>query len=332
MKNQPTITVLMPVYNGETYLREAIDSILNQTYTDFEFLIINDGSSDATVSIIQEYTDSRIRLVHNEKNMGLIATLNKGFELARGKYIARMDADDISLPERLEKQIDFMENNPEIGICGTWFDTFDKTGLTGGARYAENHDEICLKHLYQIHLSHGTAIIRKTVIDNLGLRFDPDFAHAEDYELFTRMSSHTRLANLQFVGYKVRHHENEVSKKYNLIQAENSKRIRLREFKKLGLEISPEQLHSYSSLAHHEYLSIKEKPEEIERMLSAMVEANQKSMVFPEPFFMKHISTFWFHYCYKAVNQKTFWSSGLSKNSTLSTVQRVKWFIKSPFS
>ena len=110
----------MPVYNGERYLREAIDSILNQTFKDFEFLIINDGSTDLSVEIIESYADKRISLAHNGQNLGLITTLNRGFDLACGEYIARMDCDDISLPDRLEKQVVFMDNHPEIGICGSW--------------------------------------------------------------------------------------------------------------------------------------------------------------------------------------------------------------------
>jgi len=111
------VTVLMPVYNGEKYLNEAIDSILNQTYTNFEFLIINDGSTDRSVEIIKGYNDSRIKLIHNKKNMGLVYTLNRGLALALGKYIVRMDADDISLPNRFKLQLDFMEINTEVALC-----------------------------------------------------------------------------------------------------------------------------------------------------------------------------------------------------------------------
>ena len=119
-----TVTVLMPVYNGEMYLREAIDSILHQTFTDFEFLIINDGSTDNSETIILSYDDSRIRYEKNDSNLKLIATLNKGIELAKGKYIVRMDADDISIPDRIEKQVAFLEKNPDVGICGSWFTAF----------------------------------------------------------------------------------------------------------------------------------------------------------------------------------------------------------------
>ncbi|NHJ46179.1 MAG: glycosyltransferase family 2 protein, partial [Asgard group archaeon] len=113
------VTVLMSVFNGEKYLREAIDSVLHQTFTDFEFLIINDGSTDNSVEIINSYDDERIHLVHNEQNIGLAASLNKGINLARGEYIARMDCDDINHQTRLEKQVKFMDKNPDIGLLSS---------------------------------------------------------------------------------------------------------------------------------------------------------------------------------------------------------------------
>jgi glycosyltransferase involved in cell wall biosynthesis len=114
----PLVSVVMPVFNGEKYLREAIDSILNQTFADFEFIIINDGSTDDTLKIIKGYKDPRIVLI-SRKNKGLVASLNEGIEKARGKYIARMDADDISLPERFEKQVEYLEGHPDCILLGT---------------------------------------------------------------------------------------------------------------------------------------------------------------------------------------------------------------------
>ena len=119
--NYPTVTVLLSVYNGERYLRESIESILNQTFTDFEFLIINDGSTDDSRRIISSYDDPRIQLIDNEQNIGLSQSLNKGLKLARGTYIARQDADDISEPERLAKQVSYMDRNPHIALLGSWY-------------------------------------------------------------------------------------------------------------------------------------------------------------------------------------------------------------------
>lgn len=117
--SMPLVTVLMPVYNAERFLKQAIESVLNQTFRDFEFLIINDGSTDESVSIIQSYTDERISLIHNEKNCGVIDTLNKGISLAKGKYIARMDADDICTPTRFERQVQYLEQHPKIAVLAT---------------------------------------------------------------------------------------------------------------------------------------------------------------------------------------------------------------------
>src|SRR4030067_740036 len=119
MELVPKVTVLMPVYNGEKYLKEAIDSVLAQTLKDFEFLIINDCSTDKTQEILESYRDTRIRLFR-QSNKGLTRSLNKGIQLSRGEYVARMDADDIALPERLEKQVTFFEKRPEIGVVGSF--------------------------------------------------------------------------------------------------------------------------------------------------------------------------------------------------------------------
>lgn len=131
MDTKPVVSVLMSVYNCEEYLREAVDSILNQTFMDFEFIIIDDGSTDSTAAILAEYERKFTRLcIHHQTNQGVIASLNMGLELAQGKYIARMDADNVSLPERLAKQVDFLETHPEIGVLGTGAQIMDGYGNT----------------------------------------------------------------------------------------------------------------------------------------------------------------------------------------------------------
>jgi len=120
----PHVTVVMSVHNSERYLAEAIDSFLRQTFADFEFLIINDGSTDGSRPILAQYTDTRIRIIDNDRNLGLSAALNRGCAAARGRYIVRMDADDVALPDRLEKQFAFMERAPDIDMCGSWYEMF----------------------------------------------------------------------------------------------------------------------------------------------------------------------------------------------------------------
>ena len=124
----PRVSVILPAYNAEAYLKEAIDSILNQTFPDFQLIVINDCSTDGTEEIIRQYADPRLVPVKNEKNLGIAATLNRGLSLAQGDYIARMDADDISLPHRLERQVAYLDAHPDIAVLGTNVETFDENG------------------------------------------------------------------------------------------------------------------------------------------------------------------------------------------------------------
>lgn len=327
MKHTPLISVLMPVYNGEAYLREAIDSILGQTFTDFEFVIINDGSTDATKDIILSYTDPRIHYVENEINLKLIATLNKGIDLCQGKYIARMDADDISVPERLQKQFEFLENHQEVGIIGTWYQTFDDRGKTGICKYLPNHDEICFKQLYQIHLSHGTCMIRKKVLDETSIRFDKEYAHAEDYDMFTRLSQVTRLANLQFVGYLVRKHEGEVSVRFANVQQENSNRVRIREFRSLGVDITDEELRVFIQLNHQSYNEIQMPKEDVGKLLECIICRNKESKCIDSHFLEARIKDLWFNYCY---NKTSYFFYRMKKTliTKIPTIKTIKWFVR----
>lgn len=211
------VTVLLPVYNGEKYLREAIDSILTQTYTNFEFLIINDGSTDRTEEIILSYTDPRIVYVKNEQNLRLIATLNKGLKLAKGKYIARMDADDISLPERLEKQVAYMEKHPAVGLCGSYIQTLE-AGTEYIIKYQTASDEIKFKLLFDTHFPHPAAMLRKSVLDEYNLEYEQKYIHAEDYVLWNRMALHTGLHNIPEVLVWKRSHDGQVSIVHNELQ------------------------------------------------------------------------------------------------------------------
>ena len=189
----PRVTVLMPVYNAEAYLREAISSILGQSFRDFEFLIIDDGSTDGSAEIIRSYSDPRIRFVQNVQNLRLTATLNKGLEMTRGEYIARMDADDISLPERLAKQVAFLDTHPAVGIVGVWARAF------GDAHFKIPHpadpEHIRAKLLFDSALVHPAVLMRRSHLDKHSLRYQP-MGHFEDYELWQRAAGLFPIANI----------------------------------------------------------------------------------------------------------------------------------------
>lgn len=214
----PTVTCIMPAYNTEKYVGEAIESILAQTYNDFEFIIIDDGSSDNTPSIIEEYAnkDKRIIYLANEKNQGISYTRNRGLAAAKGKYIAVMDSDDIAEPTRFEKQVDYMENNEDVGVLGSAYFMFVENKDEGNvlSRPAEDR-EIKLCSLYGSPVANPTAMIRKSVIDENNLRYEEEYDGAEDYEFWQRMAKLTKFHNLQEVLMRCRKKEKDI-KTYNL--------------------------------------------------------------------------------------------------------------------
>lgn len=183
----PKISVLLPVYNAENYLKEAIISVLNQTFKDFELIILNDGSTDNSENIIQAFTDSRIRYVANETNLGLIKTLNKGIALSTGKYIARMDADDICSTNRFEKQFSFLEQNVKVVLCGSWAKIIDEFGnIKGRIKRIDTNELIRANMLFTTPFIHPTVMIRREAIVNNS--YNQDAKHCEDLELWVRMS------------------------------------------------------------------------------------------------------------------------------------------------
>jgi len=221
----PLVSIVMAAYNEEKYISEAIKSILNQTYTNFEFIIINDGSTDQTESIILSYQDKRIKYLKNEKNLKLIESLNKGLSVANGKYIARMDADDISSSIRLERQIAFMELNPDIGISGSQLNVFGDA--TGQMKFPLTHEDICLRLFMTSCFGNNVVIFRKKIFEKHKLYFPKGYLHTEDFKCWTTWVKYAKAANLDESLVNYRAHQNSVSVQNRQIQRETSKRIRL---------------------------------------------------------------------------------------------------------
>ena len=212
--DSPIVSVIMPVYNEESWLHQSIPSILNQTFEDFELIIINDASTDNSLEIIKHYIkqDSRIRLYNNSKNSELIETLNKGIALANGKYIARMDADDISLPDRLNIQLSYLNNHPEIQLIGTGCEVIDeenqrlKTTNTGYLPYFLV--KLCL--IFDNVFTHGSIMCSSELLkENL---YAPWAVDGEDYELWVRLKEMCKMVRIPDILYKFRSHVNSISR------------------------------------------------------------------------------------------------------------------------
>ncbi len=320
------------MYNAETYLAEAIESILSQTFTDFELLIINDGSTDNSKKIINSFSDNRIRLVDNETNIKLIATLNKGIDLARGKYIARMDADDISVPTRLEKQVTFMESHPEVGVCGSWFETFGNEKKT--VKYPEKDEDILMMLLHQTPFCHPTIIFRKEVFEKNSIRFLPEFLHAEEYDVWVRLAGNTRFANIPEVLLFYRQHEASVSNSFKDIQTKNTFRIIRQAFKKAGVEVSDEEIFLYRDIAYSVFNADQTFINNAEKLLLKLVDGNRRTKFLPQPALEKFVFERWFHLCYNISSNglwvfRKFRSSQLSRLGQISIVTSLKFLLKS---
>lgn len=231
-KFRPLISVLMPVFNAEKYLVEAVDSILHQSYSNFELLIFDDGSTDNSLKIIKSCNDPRIKFFHSAKNIGYVKHLNKGIDIAKGKYIVRMDADDVAYSTRLEEQINFMEKEPSVGVCGTFVEVFGKIAYI--ARHPIKHEQMIVNLLYFTPIIHPSVIIRKEVLDHYRIRYKQAFLYAEDTELWYQLSKVTRLANIPKVLLKYRTHDHNVSvTKWESNQLGLIKKIRLLQYEAL---------------------------------------------------------------------------------------------------
>lgn len=223
-RSAPALSVIMSVYNGERYLSQAVNSIVEQSFDDFEFLVVDDCSTDGTSALCGEYAsrDRRIRVIKNDKNIGLTRSLNKALGLARGKYVARMDADDVSLPRRFERQLTYLDSNPSVGLVGSFYREIDCKGEPMEV-FQFPTDPVLIKWrmCFENPIPHPAVMIRKSLLDDLG-GYDETWRTSQDYELFTRISQKARLTNLPQVLYLWRRHEKSVSSRENKEQRENA--------------------------------------------------------------------------------------------------------------
>lgn len=312
----------MPVYNGAQFLREAIESILTQELTDFEFLIINDGSTDNSENIIRGYEDDRIRYFKNDENRGLVESLNRGIQLSQGKFIARMDADDISMPSRLFKQLHFMQQHPEVGAVGTWFKNLVNETVREGGRYQTSDTLIRLKHLYQINICHGSAMISTATLKEHNISYRNEYVHAEDYDLFDRLGQVSRLANLPEVLYLVRVHPHRISKRHAEAQMLNSFKVRRSILARMGLETDMNRLDVYTKLMHQDYDALRHQGEAVRALLKDLYFANLAVGMFDRVIFNEHLHRTWLHFNLNTVGKGTF-NSGFFRSLPFSDHIRI---------
>ena len=277
-KQTPKISVIMPAYNAEQYISEAIESILNQTYSNFEFIIIDDGSTDRTVEMVQSYSDPRIRFVQNEHNLGVAATLNRGLKLATGEYIARMDADDIALNNRFEIQVAFMDTHPEVTVLGT---AIEKFGMEHGTvLFSEHHEDLKIDLLFSCCFAHPSVMMRAETLRHNGFRYDPAFSRMEDYDLWDRISVNHQLSALPDVLLRYRIHASQVTCNKTDMDFAQMRELKKRQIGRLGMEASGDGFESYVRFCEGSFVPARDSLLSLSGFFGALRECNSVAHVY----------------------------------------------------
>ena len=215
MKSNPRVSVLTPIYNtNPTHLREMIESILNQTFTDFEFLILNDSPDNTEIEkIVQDYAkkDKRIKYSKNDKNMGITPSRNKLLKMARGEYFAIFDHDDISVPDRLAREVEYLDTHPHVGVVSGWLQYFGTDNSI--VKNPENDFDIKVLTIQNCYIAHTAAMIRKSVLVDNNIEYEETYTPAEDYRLWARLMDVTHFYNIQDVLVKYRWFGNNTSER-----------------------------------------------------------------------------------------------------------------------
>jgi len=265
MQNKPFVSVIIPLYNAEQYIYEAVQSILNQTYQNIEIIIIDDGSVDKSMDIVKSIDSSKIILIQNEHNLGVSRTRNKGFSLAQGKYIALMDADDISLPTRLEKQVYFLENHSDYGVVSSHYESFREHPFGVKRRIrrlSTDAEKIHVNLLFSSMLCGASSLIRKEVLVKNNIEFDTSLQMAEDYDLWRRLSFVTKITNLDEVLLRYRKHKNNSIKNRVALDRDFTKVI-IKSFMQLNIDIENLFNEKYRLINIQSFLILNEKLENI---------------------------------------------------------------------
>lgn len=244
IEGKPAVSIVLPVYNAEAYLWQALDSLVAQTFPDFECLVIDDGSTDESARVASEFAARDARIVlHRRRHRGLVETLNEGFSMAGGKYIARMDADDLCAPNRLEKQVRFLEDNLDVDVLGTAVVTF--SGLPGKGRISRapaNHAGCYAELLFRPPINHPTVMLRRSIVDSLGDLYCANWEFCEDYELWSRLIESYVFANLAEPLVYYRQHDDQVTIEHGERTKELHNEVSRGMFRRIQVDFSSEEI------------------------------------------------------------------------------------------
>jgi len=293
----------MPVYNRENLIKFSVESIINQTFTDFEFIIVNDGSTDKTAEIIESYNDKRIKLIHNEQNSGIVFSRNKGIENASGKYIAMFDSDDIAYPTKNQEQITFLEQNSDFGMIGTWAKFIDENGNHTGKSWKLPADskKIPAMMLFRNYFVQASVIARREALPKH--LYSTGYDIVEDSKMWFEISLNHKVWNLQKYLLDYRVHTGNVTNTGNEKQIRHSRKLFKYIFKHLEIEITEKELDAHFLIKNSDKIKSISELKEIENWLKKIINQNKKIKLYDEDILRKVIQNRWLKVCSKS---KTF--------------------------
>jgi glycosyltransferase involved in cell wall biosynthesis len=327
----------MPIYNSQEYLRCAIESVLNQTFSDFEFIIIDDCSTDDSSLIVRSYHDPRIRLFKNEQNQGISCSLNRGLDLSNGEYIIRMDSDDICLPTRFAKQVSFMEQHPEVGVCGSWVKTIGQSESLW--KPSTKPEFVHCATLFSAVLCHPSTILRCELLDRYTLRYCLEVSGFEDWDMWRRGACHFSITNIPQVLLHYRTN-NWITNQDTLRDEDfSAPSFRLfheldrRNLNALGLEATNEERLIHRRLGSLAFKDDKAFIMAANQWLEKLYLANNKAGIYPHLPLQQTLADRWLKVCKFASETpaqawKLFWDSPYFDLNRFSLSIKAKFFVK----
>lgn len=259
----PKVSVIMPAYNAEKYIGEAIESILAQTCRDFELIIVNDGSTDRTEEIILSYCDPRIVYLKNETNFKISDTLNRGIDIAQGEYIARMDSDDIALPERFERQVAYMDQNPKCVVCGTAAILFGE-GMEEQTVVPSNDPRYVKgQMIFHCPIIHPSVIIRKSTLQQNQIHYNSEYNGTEDFELWWRLARYGEVTSLREKLIRYRIHPNQITRGKDYNKFSVHQKFLIKRMRDMGITLSDKEMLVFQSYCDGETFNMEQKDVEV---------------------------------------------------------------------
>jgi glycosyltransferase involved in cell wall biosynthesis len=326
----PRIAVVLPVYNGEKYIEEAIQSVLDQTFADFVLFVIDDGSTDRTVEMLSSFTDARLRIIRFPVHRGRVPALNTGISESRSEFIARMDADDICMPQRFERQVRFLEAHPEVSICGTWMAEFGAGD--GRFRPPTEAEQVRAGLFFGWVMSHPTMMMRRSSLEQFGLAYNEGFGDVEDLEFLISASEVTRLANIPEFLLHYRRHDRQVSAVYRQRDREVVGNLLVRQLRFLLPEVRDEEEAFHVNLANGTLPPSRLR--QAEDWLLRLDRANREKAKYNIEYFRSGLSQWWFKaHTMQAVSGgvgvlKSYWSSPLASMQGIGLFKHAAMAIK----